>query len=307
MIFGRPILDRYHKLIADFAPKFESNLVVCSGVGVTPEAAVSLAEASIPHLEDPELCIRAIARLAHRSAPQKKEGSVFSRQSLRRKLSKETFIGRKIYDALVQYGVSTPKSHFVESMPVVLELIKNGNISYPVAVKSAMGEIPHKTESSCVVLNVKDAQQLQEASDQVFRNIQTAAPKASPVVEIQQMSPPGYELLVSITQDNDFGPICVVGIGGITTELLDDTSILTFPASSDQIVAAMQRLKGWPLLNGYRGKPPADLQAFGRLWDAIVRMYQAEAWIGEIEFNPVIVGSEGKGATVVDALVTVAE
>ncbi len=311
VLFGRPILDRYHRQIAGYAPQFEAELVACSGVGITPETAASLKEGGVTLLEDPELCMRALGRLAKHDA-QAKAASVVEpgakdRGKLRRTLGKNVSVGPRIYEAFQKHKVPSPLSYFVASLDEARSLTGQNKLKYPVAVKSASDAIPHKTEAGCVELGINSAEELHAAVTRVVANSRKAAPKAPVVVEIQEMVKGTNELLITITQDRDFGPIAVVGLGGITTELLADAVILTFPASSDRLIAALKRLKGWPLLAGYRGRPAVDLKGVARLWDAVSALYLKEGWIGELELNPVIVGAPGGDALAVDALVTIAE
>ncbi len=303
VVFGRPVLDRYHALIAAEAEHFRGRLIACSGVPVPTETARPLADAGIPLVEDPEACMRAIGCIARRQTLTAVARPA-DRQALQRGLGRRIVAGLQVYEALCRHGVPMPRSRFLTGPHDLAALAREAPIRFPVAVKSAVPEIPHKTESGCVELGIGTMQELSAAIGRIAANIGRAAPGAESAIEIQEMVEPGRELILTFTQDADFGPMAVVGFGGTAAELLVDSRAFLLPAPAVRFLAELKRLKGWPLLSGFRRHPPADLQALVDLWTALSRFYEEEGWVGEIELNPVIVGSTG--AAVVDSLVTIA-
>jgi hypothetical protein len=118
------------------------------------------------------------------------------------------------------------------------------------------------------------------------------------------MAPGGVELILGVQNDSNFGPTIMVGLGGIFTEIFEDT-VLSLPvATPEAAVALLKRLKGAPLLFGARGRPPADVNAVAELVVALSRFaVRAGDRIASIDLNPVIVHPEGDGLSVVDALI----
>ncbi len=117
------------------------------------------------------------------------------------------------------------------------------------------------------------------------------------------MAKPGIEMIVGAIRDELFGPIVMVGFGGVTTELFKDVAYRVAPLSEAEAEAMLRELKSAPLLSGYRGTPPADIPALATLIAKISQIAAAAADIGEIELNPVIVHPQGQGVTIADALV----
>jgi acetyl-CoA synthetase len=107
------------------------------------------------------------------------------------------------------------------------------------------------------------------------------------------------EVLVTVRRDVPVGWLITVGHGGVTTELWGDVVHLLAPVTSDDVVAALDRLRSAPLLHGFRGRPPADVDALARLVVTLVDSVVGTAAV-EVELNPVLVGREG--AVAVDAL-----
>jgi len=123
-------------------------------------------------------------------------------------------------------------------------------------------------------------------------------------VLVQPMAPPGREIILGISSDAQWGPMLMVGLGGVFVEALNDTALAPVPLDSDQARALVARLKGARLLDAHRGLPAADRDA---LVDLMVRLSQfafdhADE-IAEIDLNPVLVHARGDGVSVVDALI----
>ena len=115
--------------------------------------------------------------------------------------------------------------------------------------------------------------------------------------------PPVGELLVGLRRDPVYGISLTVGSGGVTAELLGDVATLVLPVGRDEIRAAINGLRLAPLLNGYRGRAPADIEAAVDTIAAMVAIIEADPAIDEIEVNPLMLGEPGTGALAVDAVI----
>lgn len=170
-------------------------------------------------------------------------------------------------------------------------------IGFPVALK-ALG-VAHKSEVGAVRLNLKSAEDVSEAARALL-------PLGSGVYVEAMVSGGVAELIVGLTRDPVFGPVMTVGTGGVLVELLKDSATLLLPTTSGEIEAALRSLRMFPLLDGYRGRPKADLDAAVAAIEKIARFAVAHAGgIEELDINPLIVCAEGKGAWIADALLVV--
>ncbi|HZA50758.1 MAG TPA: acetate--CoA ligase family protein, partial [Myxococcaceae bacterium] len=121
---------------------------------------------------------------------------------------------------------------------------------------------------------------------------------------VQQMARPGREVIVGVKVDPDFGPILMVGLGGVHVEVLNDVAFAPVPLSDEDALDSLQRLEGIKLLHGFRNEPASDIRA---LIDLMVRVSRFAAdfadQLEELELNPVLVHPSGEGLTIVDALI----
>jgi hypothetical protein len=123
-------------------------------------------------------------------------------------------------------------------------------------------------------------------------------------VLVQAMAPRGREMILGITRDPDFGPMLMVGLGGIHVEVLRDVAFAPVPLGVEDALALLDELKGAALLDGVRGEPASDRAALAGLMVALSRFAADHAEvIAEIDLNPVIVHTAGEGLTIVDALI----
>lgn len=175
-------------------------------------------------------------------------------------------------------------------------------LRYPLAVKLVSRDASHKSDVGGVAINIRNKKQLSETLVSMKDKIQKIAnPPAIDGYLLQEMAPEGIECFVGGRHDPAFGPVIVAGLGGIFIEIFKDTSIRLAPVTPNEAANMMKELKAYPLLQGARGKKPADCQA---LVDIICRTSALLAScpeITEIDLNPVIVHPEGQGVSIVDA------
>lgn len=172
-------------------------------------------------------------------------------------------------------------------------------LKYPLVVKVLPADSDHKTELGLVKLNVASPDEVDRLASDFRRRLEK--PRAG--ILVQEMVGDGVEVVLSCLRQTDFGPVLSIGMGGIAIELYRDVTHLALPVSKAQVEAALRKLKLWTVLQGYRGKPPADVEA---LVEAAVRFgdaFLASPAVVEFEINPVIVLPRGQGLRAVDALV----
>jgi acyl-CoA synthetase (NDP forming) len=191
---------------------------------------------------------------------------------------------------LVERGLAVPPGRRVMT---ATEAVSAANaLGYPVALK-ALG-IAHKSEAGAVKLNLRDEGAVGAAAEKLAG--------LGSGLYVERMVEGGIaELIVGITHDPLFGPVMTIGSGGVMVELLKDSATLLLPASRDDVLNGLRSLKLFPLLNGFRGRPKADLDA---AVDAILGIadfaLDNAASLEELDVNPLIVCSQG--AWIADAL-----
>jgi hypothetical protein len=159
--------------------------------------------------------------------------------------------------------------------------------------------LAHKTEVGGVEPALADEASIREA----VASLRDRASRAGIAIRgllVEPMAQPGVEMIVGGRRDSVFGPAVMVGVGGILAEVLDDVVVLLAPIATDEVVAALDRLRGAALLRGVRGVPAIDSHALARVVIAIGDALVADASIVEMDCNPVIAGPDG--AVAVDAL-----
>ena len=193
---------------------------------------------------------------------------------------------------LADYGLDVARSRVASSRDEV-ELLA-GSIDTPVALKTAMPGVHHKSEGGGVLLDV--------APDRLVDAYDALAARLGPRVLVADMAPPGVEMALGMVRDPHFGPLVVVAAGGVLIEVLADRLLAVPPFDRTRAERLISRLRCRPLLEGHRGRPPSNVAA---LADAAAHLSVLAAdlgpWIAEIDVNPIIVGPER--AVAVDALV----
>jgi acetyltransferase len=179
-------------------------------------------------------------------------------------------------------------------------------LGFPVVLKIQSTDIPHKTEAGGVRLGLADRAAVEAAYAAVMESAQRYKPDARiDGVAVQKMAPKGHELVIGMINDATFGPIMMVGFGGVTVELYGDVVHHPAPVDAADAEAMLRALRSAPLLTGFRGAAPVDLAPaaalIARLSDAALAYSDR---IQEMEFNPVILHADGSGLTIADALIT---
>lgn len=177
-------------------------------------------------------------------------------------------------------------------------------IGFPLVLKIVSPDIAHKTEVGGVVVGVRDVAQLRHDYDAMLAGVAQRAPQARITgVLVAQMAQGGTELILGTTTDPVFGPMVMVGLGGIYAEVFKDVALQTAPVTEAQATAMLRSLKTFALLDGARGRPHADVASAARAVAALSRFAVAHAGtVAQIDINPLVVLDEGKGAHALDAL-----
>jgi len=188
------------------------------------------------------------------------------------------------------------------------EVAKNGaeavefaqKIGYPVVLKIVSPDVIHKSDVGGVIVNIKDAENVQKAYEQIMDSVKKHKPNAKIVgVLVQEMAPQSTEVIVGATKDPQFGPTLMFGLGGIFVEILKDVTFRIAPITEDEAREMITAVKAYPLLKGYRNAPPADIEAIAEILLNTSRLVMEHQEIKELDLNPIMVYE--KGAKTVDA------
>jgi len=197
---------------------------------------------------------------------------------------------------LADFRVPVPAGARVTSIEAAQQLAHQ--LGYPVVLK-ALG-IAHKTEHNAVRLNLQSSEEVAQAAQQLFA--------LSDELYLEVMKPALAELIVGVVRDPTFGLALTIGSGGILVELLQDSRSLLIPASAEEIESAIRGLKSAPLLEGYRGRPQADIDATVQAIVAIQQFAIANSGsLLELDVNPLLIGAQGEGVFAADALIVLQE
>lgn len=183
-------------------------------------------------------------------------------------------------------------------------------IGYPVVVKALLPNMVHKSDSGGVVLDLRNEESVVRACKEMGQLLsnQSIGQNEQLRFEVQKMMGTGVEVILGMKRDPTWGPLIMIGAGGIYAEILRDTVWDLPVGSSEEAISMLQRLRIWPILSGARGQDAVDIEALSRMIlsfsEALVR---DGSWIESMDLNPVIVGPTGSGAFAVDIAMFVDE
>jgi acetate---CoA ligase (ADP-forming) len=206
---------------------------------------------------------------------------------------------------LAPLGITFPRATMTTTISEAHEAASA--LGWPVVIKAQSADLSHKSDAGGVLLNLSNEQSLAEGWATLLGNIEAHRPgMILDGVLVEAMGARGTEMIVGGRNDPEWGPVVLVGAGGVMAELFHDVRLLPADLTHDAIVRALETLKSAPLLTGFRGSPPLDIDALARLIETVGALLCAEPRIREIDLNPVIVYPDGHGAVALDALMLVA-
>jgi acyl-CoA synthetase (NDP forming) len=304
MVAGSPkyAMDKANALLPVIGNVGKPSVIAVLGdeAPVPPEFLAAFREKGIPVFRSPERALRA---LTHATAYGKAlanprgEAVVVDAPPLPARGTLPEYQGKAYLAAL---GIAVPQGALARDVAEATDIA--ARIGYPVALKAQAAALSHKSDAGGVALSIADAAALDAAWSHMVSRVKATQPGlVLDGVLVEAMARPGIEMIVGGRRDPEWGPIVMVGLGGVWTEALDDIRLMPADLSSEQIIAEIGQLKGSRLLHGLRGLKAADIEA---LADAVVRigaLMRARDEITEIDINPLMV--YGKGVMALDALI----
>ena len=167
-------------------------------------------------------------------------------------------------------------------------------IGYHVVMKIVSPEIAHKSDVGGVVVGVENSDDVRSIFEEINRSVADKAPQAEiDGVAIQAMVPQGTEIIVGSTTDEQFGPVMMFGLGGVFVEILEDVAFRIVPLEPKDASDIVREIKGFPLLDGARGREKADLDSLENLILKVSNLVDENPQIAELDLNPVFAYSDG--------------
>jgi acetyltransferase len=261
----------------------------------------ALEEAGIPCFEFPERAVKALAGMAHLAEHRHRERPIEQRIAAINAAVAETWRSTMtgvtsrwlgladLAPLLTGYGVPVGPIGRARSPEEAITVAER--IGFPVALKVLSAQISHKSDVGGVALSLRDPAAVQRAARTILERAAAARPDAIlDGVLVQAMAPAGKELLLGGRRDTQFGPLVMVGWGGIYVEILADTSARLAPVSPDEARAMLSELRLGPLLHGVRGEAPVDVTSLATTISRFSRLLVDVPELEEIEVNPLVVG-----------------
>ncbi len=272
-----------------------------------------LERAGIPVFSEPQKCWKAIRKLLDFKRARERYLEARQEEEIKRPshiegvkdlmdTKRDGLVECDFKKVLSLYGISVTREKLATSLEEATGIA--AEMGYPVALKVMSPQILHKTEAKIIRLNVGHPAELKTAYESVLENANQYDSKARVMgVLVQEMVPPGVEVILGMKKDPQFGPLMMFGLGGIFVEIFKDVSFFFPPLKEADAYDMMKKIKGFKILEGARGKKPADIKA---LADTIIHFshlcVDTAGIFEEIDLNPLIVGERGRGLKVVDAL-----
>lgn len=292
-------------LLTRLKERYPATLFAISAVA-TPEAAAAFESIGCLLFEDPCRGVTALAALTYfarafdQPLPSRATASIGHGERLAPGRSFNESEGKSI---LAAHGVGVPRERVAHNASDACDAADA--IGYPVVLKILSPDIIHKTESGGVALGLASRDAVAAAVKKMAADVSRHAPEATiDGYLVGEMVGGGVECIIGVTNDPLFGPVVMFGLGGILVELMKDVTVRLAPVSEDEALAMVKSVKGFPLLDGYRGKPKADIAALVKAIAGISRLATANAdRLRTLEVNPILVMPEGRGVVALDAVI----
>lgn len=187
---------------------------------------------------------------------------------------------------LKQAGIPVVETKLAKTQKEAVSLSQK--MSFPVALKIVSPDVIHKSDSGGVKLSLNNVTEVKKAYDEILKKVKKQYPDAViHGVSVQKMIQPGTEVIVGTSKDPQFGPVIMFGLGGIFIEILKDVSFRVIPVEQRDAQEMIKEIKGYPLLQGFRGKEPASLSALVEIILKISKLIEENPQIKELELNPI--------------------
>jgi len=201
---------------------------------------------------------------------------------------------------LKEAGINTTETMLATTKEEAISHSKK--LGFPVALKIVSPDVLHKTDAGGVKLNLNNEKDVGQAFDEIISSIKKHEPSANiEGVSVQNMARPGTEVIIGMSKDPQFGPVLMFGLGGILVEVLKDVSFRIVPLTRRDAKEMIGEIKGYPILEGYRGQEPANIAVLEDMLLKVSDFVENRPEIKELDINPIFAYRDG--ALAVDARV----
>jgi acetyl coenzyme A synthetase (ADP forming)-like protein len=270
---------------------------------------------NIPNYEYPEEAVAAYHAMYRYHAWIKKPPKTFTNITVRKngvaaifekvkQENRERFTDEEIHEVLETYGFRQPQGLFARTSEEAVAAAKR--IGYPVVMKIMSPQVVHKSDIGGVRKNLNNKKDVENAFFEITTHVRNIMPAATIYgVLIQEMIPPGKEVIIGITKDPQFGHMIMFGLGGIYVEVLRDISFRIVPLSNEDVHEMVREIKTFPLLRGVRGEAETDIGAIEQSLLSFNQLAMDFPQIIEADINPLLAHTRGKGVIAIDARFTI--
>jgi acyl-CoA synthetase (NDP forming) len=265
------------------------------------ESIRELRELGVPCFPSPERALRALARvttLGRQLLGQSDDSPVRSTPPIDDGVLSE----HRAKEFLKGFGIPVPQGGLAHTLDEATRIAFN--IGFPVVMKAQAEDLPHKSDVGGVLLNIENARSLAEGWASLHRNIEAKRPGLElDGVLVERMGKKGVELIAGARNDSQWGPVLLIGSGGVLAEVLRDVRLIPAHLSVREIESELYSLKCSPLFRGFRGAQPLDVDAAVQILFTLGSVIRSHPEILEIDINPIAVYPKGAGAVALDALI----
>jgi len=308
------------KVIVELSRRYPSKPILAVFIGGerVEKAVRILVENNIPIYDMPERAVAAILGLTEYSEIRErleraverveifdvdKEGALVIIEEAKRQ-NRRVLLEHEAKEVVKHYGIPIAPTKLAMNEERAVEIARK--LGYPVVVKIASPDITHKSDIGGVVVGLKSDEEVIEAFRTVILNAKRYVPAATiQGVVVQKMVPKGREVIIGATKDPVFGHILMFGLGGVYVELFKDVSFRLAPLSLREAREMVTETKAYALLRGFRGEPPADINALVNVLLRVSKLVTDIPQIVEMDINPLFVYEEGVGAIAVDVRIII--
>ena len=189
-------------------------------------------------------------------------------------------------ELLKQWGIPVIETKLARTKKEAVSISKE--TGFPVVLKIISPDVVHKSDSGGVRLGLANATQVSNAYSEIMLSMRQKYPQAViQGVSVQPFARPGVEVIVGVSQDPQFGPVIMFGLGGVLVEVLKDVSFRIVPVTRRDAQEMIKEIKGYPILEGYRGQEPASISALEELIVKVSQFIEQNPQIKELDLNPI--------------------
>ena len=304
--------DKWRSLqpVLSAATKPTALVFMGDGQPLEPSMLAEIAAARVPFFRSPERALRALRHVAAHGEMRTRAGGRRARAVTEASpidvAGQGEIAEHRGKTLLARAGIMVPAGRLATTADQAERVA--AELGFPVALKAQADALAHKSDAGGVALGLADSASVRSAFERITRDVARAKPGlVLDGVLVEAMAPRGgLEMIVGARRDPAWGPMLVVGLGGVWTEIMSDVRLIPADARAAEIERAIMTLKAAKLLTGYRGQPARDVTALARTLSTLGAIMLASPRLTDIEINPLMIYANGDGVLALDALLVMA-